>query len=41
VGDHPSGTEAVAEVEQLCLQVAREFPKVVFFAGKMIFQRER
>jgi hypothetical protein len=35
------GTEAVAEAEQLCLQVAREFPKAVFFAGKMIFQRER
>jgi len=35
------GTEAVAEAERLCLEVAREFPKVVFFAGKMIFQRER
>jgi hypothetical protein len=35
------GTEAVAEVEKLCLAVAREFPNVVFFAGKLIFQRER
>jgi amino acid transporter len=35
------GTEAVAEAERLCLQVAREFPRAVFFAGKMIFQRER
>ena len=35
------GTEAVAEAEKLCLEVAREFPRVVFFAGKMIFQRER
>jgi hypothetical protein len=35
------GTEAVAEAENLCLTVAREFPHVVFFAGKMIFQRER
>jgi hypothetical protein len=35
------GTEAVAEAEQLCLAAAREFPHVVFFAGKMIFQRER
>ena len=35
------GTEAVAEAEKLCLEVAREFPQVVFFAGKMIFQRER
>lgn len=23
------------------VEVAREFPRVVFFAGKMIFQRER
>jgi amino acid transporter len=35
------GTEAVAESEKLCLEVAREFPHIVFFAGKMIFQREQ
>jgi hypothetical protein len=35
------GTEAVGEAERLCLEVAREFPQVVFFAGKMIFQKER
>lgn len=35
------GTEAVAEAEKLCLAVAREFPHVVFFAGKMIFQKEK
>lgn len=35
------GTEAVADAERLCLEVAREFPRVVFFAGKIIFQRER
>ncbi|MGH7513045.1 MAG: APC family permease [Gemmatimonadales bacterium] len=34
------GTEAVEEAEKLCLEVAREFPHIVFFAGKMIFQRE-
>jgi amino acid transporter len=34
------GTEAVAEAEHLCLEVAREFPHIVFFAGKLIFQRE-
>ncbi len=34
------GTEAVAEAERLCLEVAREFPRSVFFAGKLIFQRE-
>ncbi|HET7600997.1 MAG TPA: APC family permease [Gemmatimonadales bacterium] len=35
------GTEAVAAAEGLCLDVAREFPRTVFFAGKLIFQRER
>ena len=34
------GTDAVAEAEALCLEVAREFPKVTFFAGKAIFERE-
>jgi hypothetical protein len=35
------GTEAVAEAEKLCLTVAKEFPRAVFFAGKVIFQKER
>jgi amino acid transporter len=35
------GTEAVAEAEKLCLEVAREFPRAVFFAGKLVFQKER
>ncbi|HEY3450951.1 MAG TPA: APC family permease [Myxococcales bacterium] len=34
------GTEAVAEGERLCREIAREFPRAVFFAGKLIFQRE-
>jgi amino acid transporter len=34
------GTDAVAEGEKLCLEVAKEFPRVTFFAGKVIFQRE-
>ncbi len=34
------GTDAVEEAERLCLDVAREFPRVTFFAGKVIFQRE-
>ncbi len=34
------GTEAVEEGEKLCLEVAKEFPRVTFFAGKVIFQRE-
>jgi hypothetical protein len=35
------GTEAVSEAERVCLIVARAFPHVVFFAGKMIFKREK
>jgi hypothetical protein len=35
------GTEVVEEAEKLCLQVAREYPRATFFAGKMIFKRER
>jgi amino acid transporter len=35
------GTEAVAEAEKLCASVALEFPRAVFFAGKLVFQRER
>jgi amino acid transporter len=35
------GTEAVAEAERLSLEVAKEFPRAVFFAGKLIFQKER
>ena len=34
------GTDAVDEGEKLCLEVAREYPRVTFFAGKVIFQRE-
>lgn len=34
------GTEVVETAEQLCLDVAKEFPRSTFFAGKMIFQRE-
>jgi hypothetical protein len=34
------GTDAVEAAESLCLDVAREFPNVVFFAGKVIFEKE-
>jgi len=34
------GTEAVAVAEQLSLAIGREFPRAVFFAGKLVFQRE-
>jgi amino acid transporter len=35
------GTEAVAEAERLSLEVGKEFPRAVFFAGKLIFEKER
>ncbi len=34
------GTDAVAVGEELCLELAGEFPRVTFFAGKVVFQRE-
>jgi K+ transporter len=34
-------TEAVAGAEKLCLELTREFPRITFFAGKVIFGRER
>jgi len=35
------GTEAVATAEAVCREVAKEFPRAVFFAGKLVFQKER
>ncbi len=35
------GTEAVAEAEKACLQVAKDYPRTIFFAGKLVFERER
>jgi amino acid transporter len=35
------GTEAVPEAERLCLTVAKEFPRAIFFAGKLVFEQER
>ena len=35
------GVDAVAEADEVCLEIAREFPRSIFFAGKLIFQRER
>jgi uncharacterized membrane protein SirB2 len=34
------GTDAVNEIESLCRRVSKEFPKVTFFAGQLIFQKE-
>jgi amino acid transporter len=35
------GTEAVAEAERLCREVARDYPRAIFFAGKLVFEEER
>jgi amino acid transporter len=34
------GTEAVAECERLAAEVAKDYPRAIFFAGKLIFERE-
>jgi len=34
-------TDVVEAGEKLCIDVARDYPRVTFFAGKIIFQRER
>ncbi|HSD90506.1 MAG TPA: APC family permease [Kofleriaceae bacterium] len=39
-GDQAIGTDAVAELDHLCREVALRFPRSVFFAGKLIFQKE-
>jgi hypothetical protein len=35
------GTEAVDEAEKLALEVRREFPRTIFFLGKLVFERDR
>jgi K+ transporter len=35
-----TGIEAVAESTRLCLDLAREFPRVMFFSGKLLWRRE-
>src|SRR6185295_6726820 len=35
------GTEAVAEAERLCVEIASRYTRSVFFAGKLIFRKER
>ena len=35
------GTEAISESEQLAAEVAKEYDRSMFFAGKLIFERER
>ncbi|MBI4833389.1 MAG: APC family permease [Planctomycetes bacterium] len=35
------GTDVVAELEKLCLDLSKEFSHVTFFAGQLVFQQER
>ncbi|MFN2547827.1 MAG: amino acid transporter, partial [Myxococcales bacterium] len=35
------GTEAVAECVRVAGEIARDYPRAIFFAGKLIFERER
>jgi amino acid transporter len=35
------GTDVLEEVEELCIKVSKEFPRSIFFAGKLVFQQER
>jgi hypothetical protein len=35
------GTDVLEEVEELCLKVSKEYPRSIFFAGKLVFQQER
>ena len=35
------GTEVVQEAEELCTRITKEFPRAVFFLGKLVFAREK
>jgi amino acid transporter len=35
------GTEAVATIEELCVDVAGQFPRAIFFMGRLIFREEK
>ncbi len=35
------GTEVLEEAEKICLDLSKEFPRSIFFAGKLVFERER
>jgi hypothetical protein len=35
------GTEAVRSVEEVCRQLAEEFPRAIFFMGRLIFREEK
>jgi len=33
-------TDAVDGLEQVCLEIAKQFPKATFFAGQLVFQKD-
>ena len=35
------GTDVLEEVEKQCLKIAKEYPRSIFFAGKLVFQQEK
>jgi amino acid transporter len=35
------GTEAVEEAEKICLELSREFRQSIFFAAKLVFQKQK
>ncbi len=35
------GTEAVATVEEICREISEEFPRAIFFMGRLIFREEK
>ena len=35
------GTEAVSTVEDMCRELAEEFPRAIFFMGRLIFREEK
>jgi amino acid transporter len=35
------GTEVLEEAEKICSDLAKEFPRSIFFAAKLVFQKER
>jgi amino acid transporter len=40
VGYMSIGTDPVDELEQLCVAVKKQFPRAIFFAGQLVFQKD-
>ena len=36
-----TGTDVVEEVSDLCLEISREYPKAIFFAGELVFEEPK